>query len=59
MSPSTQLFNWDGEVSLDIRRKLFTQRVVIHWNRLLKEVVDAPSLEAFKASLDVVLGSLV
>ena len=59
MSPSTQLFNWDGEVSLDIRRKLFTQRVVIHWNRLLEEVVDAPSLEAFKASLDVVLGSLV
>ena len=28
-------------------------------NRLPKEVVDAPSLEAFKARLDVVLGSLV
>jgi len=26
---------------------------------LPKEVVDAPSLEAFKARLDVVLGSLV
>jgi len=37
----------------------FTQRVVTHWNRLLKEVVDAPSLEAFKARLDVALGSLV
>ena len=36
-----------------------TQRVVTHWNRLPKEVVDAPSLEAFKARLDVVLGSLV
>jgi len=23
-----------------------------HWNRLLSEVVDAPSLEAFKARLD-------
>ena len=44
---------------LDIRRKFFTQRVVRHWNRLPKEVVDAPSLEAFKARLDVVLGSLV
>jgi len=33
--------------------------VVTHWNRLLKEVVDAPSLEAFKARLDVALGSLV
>ena len=44
---------------MDIRRKFFTQRVVTHWNRLPKEVVDAPSLEAFKARLDVALGSLV
>ena len=29
-----------------------------HWNRLPKEAVDAPSLEAFKARLDVALGSL-
>ena len=44
---------------LDIRRNFFTQRVVMHWNRLSKEVVDAPFLEAFKARLDVALGSLV
>ena len=44
---------------LDIRRKFFTQRVMMHWNRLPKEVVDVPSLEAFKARLDVALGSLV
>ena len=44
---------------LDIRRKFFTQRVVTHWNRLPKEAVDAPSLEAFKVRLDVALGSLV
>ena len=30
--------------------------VVTHWNRLPKEVVDAPSLEEFKARLDVALG---
>ena len=44
---------------LDTGRKFFTQRVVMHWNRLPKEVVDAPSLEIFKARLDVALGSLV
>jgi len=48
-----------GGLSLDIRRKLFTQRVVGHWNRLPREVVDAPLLEAFKARLDVALSSLV
>jgi len=31
---------------------------LIGWNRLPKEAVDAPSLEAFKARLDVALGSL-
>ena len=33
--------------------------VLTHWNRVPKEAVDAPSLEAFKARLDVALGSLV
>ena len=48
-----------GRFKLDIWRKFFTQRVVTHWNRLPEEVVDAPSLEAFKVRLDVALGSLV
>ena len=34
-------------------------RVVMHWDRLPIDVVDAPSLEAFKARMDVALGSLV
>ena len=48
-----------GKFRLDIRRKFFTQRVVTHWNRLPREVVDAPSLKALKARLDVALSSLV
>jgi len=32
---------------------------VKQWNRLPKEAVDAPFLEAFKARLDVALGSLL
>ena len=48
-----------GRFRLDIRKRFFTQRVVTHRNRLPKEAVDAPSLQAFKARLDVALGSLV
>ena len=48
-----------GRFRLDIRRKFSTQRVVMHWNRLPKEVVDALLLEAFEARLVVAQGSLV
>jgi len=48
-----------GRFRLDIRKTFFIQRVVTLWNRLPKEVVDVPSLEAVKARLDVALGSLV
>ncbi|KGL86707.1 hypothetical protein N301_04417, partial [Charadrius vociferus] len=49
----------EGRFRLNIRKKVFTLRVVRHWNRLPREVVEAPSLEAFKARLDVALGNLV
>ncbi|PKU39818.1 hypothetical protein llap_9876 [Limosa lapponica baueri] len=44
---------------LDIRKKLFSVRVVRHWNRLPREAVDAPSLEVVKARLDGALSNLV
>jgi len=44
---------------LDLKKKFFTKRVVKHWKRLPREVVDAPSLETFKARLDGALSNLV
>ena len=49
----------EGRFRLDIRKKFFTVRVVRHWNRLPREVVDAPSLELSKARLDGALSNLV
>ena len=43
---------------MDIKKKLFTIRVVRPWNRLPTEDVDAPSLEVFKARSDGALSNL-
>ncbi|GAB0184181.1 hypothetical protein GRJ2_000883400 [Grus japonensis] len=49
----------EGQFRLDVRKKCFTVGVVRHWNRLPREVVDAPSLVVFKARLDEALGNVV
>jgi len=49
----------EGRFILDIRKKVFTMRVVRHWNKLPREVVDAPTLEVFRTRLDVALSNLV
>ncbi|KAK4822685.1 hypothetical protein QYF61_019554, partial [Mycteria americana] len=42
-----------------IRKHFFTESVVKHWNRLPREVVDAPSLSVFKRHLDNALNNML
>jgi len=48
-----------GGLDLVLGKNLFTRRVVKHWSRLPRGVVESPSLEVFKTHIDVVLGDTV
>ena len=40
-------------------KNLFSGRVVMHWNRLPREVLESPSLEVFKEHRDAALKGVI
>ncbi|KFP89853.1 hypothetical protein N311_10772, partial [Apaloderma vittatum] len=48
-----------GRFRLDVRKTFFTMRVVKHWHKFPREMVEAPSLETFKIRLDGALSNLI
>jgi len=41
-----------------MRKRFFTERVIKHWNRLSREVTNAPSLSVFKRHLNNSLNNM-
>jgi len=40
-------------------KKFLTVRVLRHWSRLSREIMDVPSLDVFKVRLDGALSNLI
>lgn len=49
----------EGLFKVDIMVKVFTVRLVKHWHKLCREIIHAPSLEAFRARLNGALSNKI
>ena len=48
-----------GKLRLNVRKDFLRRRVVKHWNRLPREVVQSPSLEVLKTQLNKALAGMM
>jgi len=48
-----------GRFRLDTRKNFFPERVVRRWTRLLRAVVESPSLKVFKKHVNMAPGDMV
>lgn len=46
------------DIDYILGKKIFSERVVRLWNKLLREMVGYPSLEVFNRCMDVALGDM-
>lgn len=44
---------------MDIRKKIYSKRVMKPWNKLAWKVEESPTLEGFKTCIDLVLKDMV
>ena len=53
------LLSYQRRFRLDSKKNLFSKREVMHWNRLLREVVEPLSTQVFMKHIDMALREML